>query len=393
MTPQRAGHVLVASPNRATRQRILATMSSPFCRVQEAAGGAEALGQLESGFWEVLFLDRRLPDLNAEELSSVIRQRFPETEVVLMDPENETELEPRPSEAIESIDEPPMPERALAKSAEPAPVDSLPGMIGAARSLQPIYRAARLVARRDTTVLITGPTGSGKEMVARAIHDLSSRANRNFVVVNCAAIPESLLESELFGYTRGAFTGATQSYGGRIQAAQGGTLFLDEIGEMPLNLQPKLLRFLERKEVQRLGSSDPLRVDARIVAATNVHLPTLVAQNRFRADLYFRLATFPMELPSLAERHEDLVPLAEYFLEKMSPQPPAPRLSRDAIRLLHAHSWAGNVRELQNVMERAMILSGGDECDPAYGERGETAAAERIIRPEHLLLNERTVVN
>jgi len=152
--------------------------------------------------------------------------------------------------------------------------------------MQPVYRVARLLARRNTTVVIQGPTGSGKELVAHAIHGLSPRADRPFVVVNCAAIPESLLESELFGYTRGAFTGAMQSYGGRIQGAQGGTLFLDEIGEMPLALQPKLLRFLEQKELQRLGSSEVVRVDTRIVAATNTHLLTRVREGKFREDLY-----------------------------------------------------------------------------------------------------------
>jgi len=421
--PERAGHVLVASPNRAIRQRILASLRSPYCRVEQACGGAEALGQMENGLWQVLFLDRQLPDLDADELAAIVRQRFPATEVVLMDPDlNDPKLAgPGPADALsatnpdaatasEWAEEPsgrldqPAP-HAVPRHAsfgesiphdsiprKPVPLDSvhldsvhldslhhdpLPGMIGCARSMQPVYHAARLLARRDTTVLITGPTGSGKELVARAIHELSLRAARNFVVVNCAAIPEPLLESELFGHTRGAFTGATASYGGRIQAAQAGTLFLDEIGEMPLSLQPKLLRFLERKEVQRLGSSDPLRVDTRIIAATNAHLPTLVGQGKFRADLYYRLATFPMQLPALRERPEDLLPLARHFLEQLTLRPPAPDLSPAVIQLLHAHPWAGNVRELQNVMERALILAEGQ---PA-------------ILPEHLLLDEPRFAN
>jgi transcriptional regulator with GAF, ATPase, and Fis domain len=189
----------------------------------------------------------------------------------------------------------------------------------------PVYRAARLLARRDTTVLISGPTGSGKELVARAIHKLSVRAGRSFVVVNCAAIPEALLESELFGHTRGAFTGAMQSYGGRIQAGQGGTLLLDEIGDMPLSLQPKLLRFLEQKEIQRLGSSDVVRVDIRVIAATNAHLAALVRQGKFREDLYYRLSTFPIEIPPLRERPEDIAPLARHFLAKLWSRPPRAR--------------------------------------------------------------------
>jgi transcriptional regulator with GAF, ATPase, and Fis domain len=245
-------------------------------------------------------------------------------------------------------------------------------MIGSSPAMQPVYRVARLLARRNTTVLITGPTGSGKELVARAIHHLSPRAGRAFVVVNCAAIPEALFESELFGHTRGAFTGALQSYSGRIQSAQGGTLFLDEIGEMPLSLQPKLLRFLERKELQRLGSYEVVRVDARIVAATNAHLPALVRQGRFREDLYYRLSTFPLEIPPLRDRPEDLTELTRHFLETLSSRPPAPQFSASAMQMLRGQRWMGNVRELQNVIERALILS----------------EDQAVIRPEHILLSE-----
>jgi len=242
-------------------------------------------------------------------------------------------------------------------------------MIGNSRIMHPVYRLVRLLAPRNTTVLITGPTGCGKELVARAIHQLSPRAARTFAVVNCAAIPETLLEAELFGYARGAFTGAMQSYAGRIQAAQGGTLFLDEIGDMPLSLQPKLLRFLEQKEVQRLGSAEVVRVDARVVSATNAHLLSLVREGKFREDLYYRLCGFPIEIPPLRDRPEDIAPLAVHFLEKYAALLPAPQLSAEALQLLKAQPWAGNIRELQNVIERALILS-----------EDRTA-----IRPEHLL--------
>jgi len=372
--PNYSGHVLVASPSIVVRQRVLASLRSPARRIEQATGGAEALVHLENGSWQVLFLDRRLPDLDAEELSHTIRQRFPGIEVVLLDADSEAE--PVTGEAN---DEPLRNKWCAGPQALPAPREvavqslleaPLPGMIGNSRNMQPVYRMARLLARRNTTVLIQGPTGSGKELVARAIHSLSLRAERPFVVVNCAAIPESLLEAELFGYTRGAFTGAMQSYGGRIQGAQGGTLFLDEIGEMPLALQPKLLRFLEQKELQRLGSSEVVRVDARVVAATNAHLLTLVQEGKFREDLYYRLSTFPLDIPPLHERLEDIVPLARHFLDKMALRLPAPELSVEALQRMRGHGWPGNVRELQNAIERALIL-------------GEEQAA---IRPEHLML-------
>ena len=374
--PDYSGHVLVASPSSVVRQRVLKSLSSPARRIEQATGGAEALAHLEKGSWQVLFLDRRLPDLDAEELSHTIQQRFPGIDVVLLDPDCDAE----PATAEEEEKEQLLPAnwqevpKALPAHRHVA-VHSilhapLPGMIGSSRNMQPVYRVARLLAGRTTTVLIQGPTGSGKELVARAIHTLSPRADRPFVVVNCAAIPESLLESELFGYTRGAFTGAMQSYGGRIHGAQGGTLFLDEIGEMPLALQPKLLRFLEQKELQRLGSSEVVRVDARVVAATNAHLLTLVREGKIREDLYYRLCAFPLDIPPLRERLEDIAPLASHFLERFALRPPAPELSTEALQLLRGHQWPGNVRELQNVIERALIL----------------AEEDAVIRPEHLWL-------
>lgn len=384
-----ADHILVASPSNVVRQRVLESLRSPARRFEQASGGAEALVHLESGFWQVLFLDRRLPDLDAEELSHTVRQRFPKIEVVLLDAEGPAETSPS-DVALDAFPLPPSfagptelsgtnihrdeeirddetrHERGVHASIE----TGLPGMIGNSRIMQPVYRLVRLLAPRNTTVLITGPTGCGKEILARAIHQLSPRAARTFAVVNCAAIPETLLEAELFGYARGAFTGAMQAYAGRIQSAQGGTLFLDEIGEMPLSLQPKLLRFLEQKELQRLGSSEVVRVDARVVSATNAHLLSLVREGKFREDLYYRLCAFPIEIPALRERSEDVLLLAMHFLAKYAAPLPTPPLSGQAMQLLRAQAWAGNVRELQNVMERAFILSEG----------------QSVIRAEHLLL-------
>jgi transcriptional regulator with GAF, ATPase, and Fis domain len=226
-----------------------------------------------------------------------------------------------------------------------------------------LYRLTRLVAPHMTTVLVSGATGTGKELVARAIHQLSARAASPWAVVNCAAIPEALLESELFGHVRGAFTGAVQGYAGRIHLAQGGTLFLDEVGELPLSLQAKLLRFLDQKEVQRLGSSEALKVDVRVVAATNANLARCVEEGRFRDDLYYRLAAFPLEMPGLAERTGDILRLADYFLQEIAraSRCAAATLHSEAADMLEAHTWPGNVRELHQVMERASILAEGGE--------------------------------
>jgi DNA-binding NtrC family response regulator len=383
-----AGGALIASTNRELREQIFHRLNGRCRPVQHALGGAEALAKLENGEWQVLFLDRHLPDLDADELSAVIARRFPGIQVVLLDSdsaERNGEAEyGNPSFASNAVA---LPQYFCNQNlhnpslCEPSPRDqrkitgnvltaSLPGMIGTSDAMQRVYRMVRLVAPRTATVLIAGPTGTGKELVARALHALSPRSSKPLVIVNCAAIPEALLESELFGYNRGAFTGAVQSQLGRIPAAHGGTLFLDEVSELPLGMQAKLLRFLEQKEVQRLGSCEATRVDVRVVAASNVDLAARVARGELRQDLYYRLAAFPIELPMLAERRSDIVPLAQHFLACMAAamEMPVPHLAMDAIQLLESHLWKGNVRELQHVMERASILV----------ENGDTIAAEHL---------------
>jgi len=361
--PSAGRGVLVASPSTSLREQVRRSLQPRPWPVLEVSGGADALVKLESGEWQVLFLDRRLPDLDAEEISKIIKIRFPATEVVLLDSDGALPVSfvlgswLKPLELASSA--PQLQPSLPGAPAIPAACAALPGMIGASAAMQRLYRLTRLVAPRLTTVLILGATGTGKELVARAIHRLSPRAENPWVVVNCAAIPEALLESELFGYARGAFTGAVQSYAGRIQAAQGGTLFLDEVGELPLSLQAKLLRFLEQKEVQRLGSSDAVRVDVRVVAATNCDLEAQVEAGKFRRDLYFRLSTFPLELPPLGERHGDILPLAEHFLRLSAEASVPPLLAPEACGRLETHAWRGNVRELQQVMERAVILAEG----------------------------------
>jgi DNA-binding NtrC family response regulator len=237
-------------------------------------------------------------------------------------------------------------------------IEPLPELIGIAACMLEVSRRIRLVAPRMTPVLIEGPTGSGKELVAEALHRLSPRSRKPFVAINCAAIPEALLEAELFGHTRGAFTGAVQGRVGRIESADGGTLFLDEIGEMPLALQSKLLRFVESSELQRIGDNETIKVDVRILAATHRPLSEHAQTGAFRADLYYRLAVFLIRTPSLAEHAQDIPLLVHHFMQKMGRNEPVKRVDQGAMAKLTAHAWPGNVRELEHVLERAAILAG-----------------------------------
>jgi len=234
-------------------------------------------------------------------------------------------------------------------------------LIGSTRQFQAVLDAINLVASVDSAVLIQGETGTGKEVVARAIHKTGPRRQNRFVVLNCAAIPSALLESELFGHERGAFTGACTQTKGRFQMADGGTLFLDEIGDMPLELQPKLLRALQEREFERLGSAQTVRVNARVVAATNRDLGQLVAKGLFRADLFYRLNVFPIRLPPLRERVQDIPLLTEFFVAKFAARlnKPIDLIPDEVMAVLKAHDWPGNIRELQNFIERAVLLSPG----------------------------------
>jgi transcriptional regulator with GAF, ATPase, and Fis domain len=234
----------------------------------------------------------------------------------------------------------------------------LPELVGDSRCMQEVANLVRMVAGRSTTVLIEGETGTGKEVVARALHRLSKRADKPFVVLNCAAIPESLLEAELFGHIRGAFTGAVQSRLGRIEMADGGTLLLDEIGEMPVGMQAKMLRFLESGELQRVGDNEMRQVDVRLIAATHRPLEKMSAEGRFRLDLYHRLAVFPIDVPPLRERLEDVEALAEHFLGLLGRDAPRKRIAAEAVEKMMRHTWPGNVRELMHVLERGAILAG-----------------------------------
>jgi formate hydrogenlyase transcriptional activator len=237
------------------------------------------------------------------------------------------------------------------------------GIVGSSQALRAVLDQVRMVAPTGATVLIGGETGTGKELVARAIHTQSGRRDRPFVKVNCAAIPAELLESELFGHEKGAFTGAAAQRVGRFEAANGGTLFLDEIGELPLGLQVKLLRALQEQEFERVGGSQTIRVDVRIVAATNQDLKAMVEENEFRADLYYRLAVFPLDVPPLRQRRDDIPALIRHFVQKHAARMGRriERIPAFAMEALIAYDWPGNIRELQNVIERSVVLSRGPD--------------------------------
>ena len=259
-------------------------------------------------------------------------------------------------------------------------------LIGASDEFKQVLNQVRIVAPTDCSVLIQGETGTGKELVAHAIHQQGSRAGAPFVKLNCAAIPAGLLESELFGHERGAFTGALAQRLGRLQVAHKGTLFLDEIGELPLELQPKLLRALQEREFERLGSSQTIRVDVRMIAATNQNLEQMVNDRQFRADLYYRLNVFPITLPPLRDRQEDIPLLVRHFVEEY-----ANRLNKaiggvpdSVMNSLCRYAWPGNIRELQNIIERAVLLTEGHDLELSL-PRTENPAPVPLRQPDHTL--------
>src|SRR5271166_1515775 len=412
---------LVASADRSFRQRLSETLTGLRWQVREAEGGAQAWAEADAATPEAVIVDSWLPDLNLAEFLKDFRAFFPEVDLVTTcgsvaqesprgpyrqellyalrrTQDNDTAIwnatpalnrfnpaldpchaGPLPVSALPAVAPLPLPPHSVSPAEahpepaapKPSPVavtlpvsgidakccERLPDLIGNAPCMLDVSRRVRLVAPRPTPVLIEGPTGSGKELVAEAVHRLSMRSRKPFVAINCAAIPEALLEAELFGHTRGAFTGAVQGRVGRIEAAHGGTLFLDEIGEMPLALQAKLLRFVESGELQRVGENEPVKVDVRIVAATHRSLARLAGEGSFRADLYYRLAVFLIRTPALAAHQEDIPGLVNHFLKHMGQASPAKSLSDCAMADLLSHGWPGNIRELEHVLERASILA------------------------------------
>jgi Nif-specific regulatory protein len=258
----------------------------------------------------------------------------------------------------------------------------LPEIVGTATAMQDVYRLVRLAAPRTTTVLLVGETGTGKEVIAKAVHKLSRRADGPFIRVNCGALHENLLESELFGHVKGSFTGAVADKVGRFEAAHGGTIFLDEINSTSPKLQVKLLRVLQEREFERVGESKTIRVDVRVIAATNASLEELVESGDFREDLYYRLNVIPVVLPPLRERRDDVAPLALFFLRRYADQHkcPLPELTPAAVDALKLHDWPGNVRELENTLERLIVLADGGPITPDLVRFGRPRYALRAAR-------------
>jgi DNA-binding NtrC family response regulator len=411
---------LLASADRSFRQRLSEILTGLRWEVREAEGGAQAWTEAESATPEAIIVDSWLPDLDITEFLKDFRKTFPQVDLVTAGGASAGESprgpyrqellyalrriqdtdtaawnaapalnQPRPESGPAHVAPWPVPVRSLAAEGtvldkdavpaaaqpgnssdlrsrpdqpfhriEPRAAERLPELIGDAPCMLEVSRRVRLVAPRMTPVLIEGPTGSGKELVAEALHRLSPRSRKPFVAINCAAIPEALLEAELFGHTRGAFTGAVQGRSGRIEAADGGTLFLDEIGELPLGLQSKLLRFVECGELQRVGDNETVKVDVRIVAATHQPLAQLTQEGNFRSDLYYRLAVFLIRTPALSDHSQDLPLLVEHFMQQMGREAPLKRVDQGALAKLSVHDWPGNVRELEHVLERGAILAG-----------------------------------
>lgn len=362
---------VIAGADVALRHRLAAALTTLRWKVREAGGGAEAMALVESEQPEVLLVDQWLPDLEVGEFAQQMCLMYPEMEVLPTDG-NATRVNSQAKslhrhELLHALREAQSTDTVSKAVQRPVPAGTfftptpsrpaIPEMIGESAPMLELANMIRLVAPRSTSVLIEGETGTGKEVVAQALHRLGSRSTKPFVVLNCAAIPEALLEAELFGHTRGAFTGAVQSRTGRIEAAHGGTLFLDEIGEMPLALQAKMLRFLECGELQRIGDNETTRVDVRVIAATHQPLEQRAEERAFRLDLYHRLAVFPVSVPALRERLEDLPLLTDFFLRRLAKQMPKKTLAPAAFALLNGYSWPGNVRELMHVLERGTILA------------------------------------
>jgi DNA-binding NtrC family response regulator len=370
--------ILVVDDEPDIRESLAAMLEKKGFASDPAGSGEEAIGRFESDPYDVVITDIRMPGMNGLDLMRRVKERMPDTVVLLMTAHAslDTAIEAVREGASDYLTKPIRLDNVIHKirtllrmrdlewenrilRLEREPVSYFDQIIGESRSIREVKGAIRRVGPTLGNVLIAGESGTGKELVARAIHAASSGRRGAFVVVNCGSIPDTLLESEFFGHVKGAFTGADRDKDGLYQEARNGTLFLDEIGELPLSLQPKILRAIETKEIRPVGSAKTIPIDVRIVAATNRDLESMVRESAFREDLYFRLNVFTIRIAPLRERVVDIAPLTRSFLEKarVELRSPVREISADAITALEAYSWKGNVRELQNVIQRALITA------------------------------------
>jgi two-component system, response regulator FlrC len=360
-------NLLVVEDDDALRDALLLTLESAGHRVSGVAGGNEALEVMERERFNMVISDLRMAPMDGLKLLGEIHGRYPGLPVMLMTAFGDVEkaVAAMRGGACDFMLKPFEPKALLDQIARYAIPPQAEGVIAEDPRTREILLLASRVARTDATVLLTGESGTGKEVFARYIHDQSARARGPFVAINCAAIPDTLLEATLFGHERGAFTGAQAAQAGKFEQANGGTLLLDEISEMPLALQAKLLRVLQEREVERVGGKRPVALDIRVLATSNRDMAAEVKAGRFREDLYYRLNVFPLAIPSLRERPGDILPLARHFLVQQGSQiGRTVRFDSSAEAKLAAYDWPGNVRELENVIQRAVILAPAEVISP-----------------------------
>jgi nitrogen regulation protein NR(I) len=402
------GRILIADDEDGLRWVLEKGLRQAGYQVTAVKDGEAALREAQAEPFDLIFLDVRMPGLDGLTLLGRIREARPDAQVVIMTAHGtmETAIQAMQRGAYDYLAKPfdieevlLLAERALTARRLAQEVSRLRtglrevwefgALVGRHPRMQEVYKAIGRVAASDVTVLLRGESGTGKELVARAIHHYSRRAGRPFVAVSGAAIPGTLLETELFGHERGAFTDARERKLGKLELAHGGTLYLDEVGDMPLDLQVKLLRVLQERTFERLGGQEPIRVDLRVLAATNRDLQALMGEGRFRDDLYYRLNVVTLQLPPLRERREDIPLLAEHFLAKYAGDLGERALAPEALDRLVGYDWPGNVRELENVVQRAMVMARGGvvlpehlpiaPVSPAAGVRAD-ATLEEVIQ-------------
>ena len=401
--------ILIVDDDNRLRRSFEKLLTQEGHEVKTASSGEEALPLVRYDEFDLIVMDVRLPGMDGLMTFKAIREIEPLLPVIIMTAFGTTEtainatkmgafdyiLKPfNIPEMLELIEKAVEAGRFMRSRVE---LDSMPetdageAIIGRSRVMQEVYKEIGRTASTDATVLIRGESGTGKELVARALYQHSARSHKPFLVINCVAIPETLLESELFGYEKGAFTGALNRRVGRIEQADGGTVFLDEIGDMPFAIQAKILRLLQERSIERLGGREPIPVDVRIIAATNRNLEAALSQGKFREDLYYRLKVVTISLPLLREREGDIELLCEYFIKRYSKKlgVPDPGITDETLDILCSYSWPGNVRELANAVHKALILNRGGPVSPDEIMRVSAVAGNKTAeRPD---LSEETV--